>query len=114
MAFPGQPEILQYFNDVAEKFDIPRHIVCNTEWEGAYWKDKSNTWLVKLQDLSTGQVFLQECKVLISAVGGLVNPNPFDITGIDTFEGDVIHTARWKADTLPNKKDVVVIGNGCN
>lgn len=111
--FPKQAEILQYFNDVAQKFDVSRHIICNTEWQGAYWQDHSNTWMVKLRNLSTGESFVQECKILISAVGGLVNPNPFHISGIDTFEGDIMHTARWKADTSLCQKNVVVIGNGC-
>ncbi|KAL2002561.1 hypothetical protein VTN02DRAFT_6510 [Thermoascus thermophilus] len=110
--FPKQAEILQYFNDVARKFDVSRHVVCNTEWQGAYWQDHSKTWMVKLRNLSTGEPFVQECKVLISAVGGLVNPNPFHISGIDTFEGEIIHTARWKSDISLYQKDVVVIGNG--
>ncbi|KAJ5682801.1 hypothetical protein N7462_005966 [Penicillium macrosclerotiorum] len=113
-AFPSQPEVLDYFNNVAKKFDIPRHIVPNTEWEGAYWQDLTNTWLVKLRNLSTGESFYQECKILISAVGGLVNPNKFEVPGVDVFEGDIVHTARWKEDINLEDKDVVVVGNGCS
>lgn len=111
--FPSQAEILEYFNNVAEKFDVARHIVPNTEWEGAYWQDLTNTWRVKLKDLSTGETCYQECKILISAVGGLVNPNQFDVPGVETFEGDIMHTARWKPNTSLCQKDVVVVGNGC-
>lgn len=111
--FPSQGEILEYFNDVAERFDVSRHIVPNTKWEGAYWQDLTSTWLVKLKNLSNGETFFQECKLLISAVGGLVDPNPFNVPGVDVFEGDIIHTARWKADTSLAQKDVVIVGNGC-
>jgi len=104
---------LEYFKNVAERFDVPRHIVPNTEWEGAYWQDLTNTWLVKLKELSTGKQFYQECKILISAVGGLVNPNQFDVPGVGVFKGDIIHTARWKADISLHQKDVIVVGNGC-
>lgn len=111
--YPPQAEILEYFNKVADKFDVSRHIVRNTEWEGAYWQDLTNSWLVKLKDLSTGQTFYHECKILISAVGALVNPNRFGIPGVETFEGDIVHTAAWKADLSLHQKDVVVVGNGC-
>ncbi|KAJ9486800.1 hypothetical protein VN97_g6548 [Penicillium thymicola] len=111
--YPPQAEILEYFNKVADKFDVSRHIVRNTEWEGAYWQDSTNSWLVKLKDLSTGQTFYHECKILISAVGALVNPNQFGIPGVETFEGDIVHTAAWKADLSLHEKDVIVVGNGC-
>ncbi|OQD63401.1 hypothetical protein PENPOL_c009G01734 [Penicillium polonicum] len=112
--YPPQAEILEYFNKVADKFDVSRHIVRNTEWEGAYWQDLTNSWLVKLKDLSTGQPFYHECKILISAVGALVNPNRFGIPGVETFEGDIVHTAAWKADLSLHQKDVIVVGNGCS
>ncbi|CAI7668208.1 unnamed protein product [Penicillium discolor] len=112
--YPPQAEILEYFNKVADEFDVSRHIVRNTEWEGAYWQDVTNSWLVKLKDLSTGQTFYHECKILISAVGALVNPNRFGIPGVETFEGDIVHTAAWKADLSLHQKDVIVVGNGCS
>ncbi|OQD99613.1 hypothetical protein PENSOL_c006G05907 [Penicillium solitum] len=112
--YPPQAEILEYFNKVADKFDVSRHIVRSTEWEGAYWQDLTNSWLVKLKDLSTGQTFYHECKILISAVGALVNPNRFGIPGVETFEGDIVHTAAWKADLSLHQKDVIVVGNGCS
>lgn len=111
--FPPQAEILEYFNSVVKKYGVSRHIVPNTEWEGAYWQEKSKTWLVKLKDLLTGGIFYQECQVLVSAVGGLVNPNVFNVPGVDTFQGDIIHTARWKANASFQQKDVIVVGNGC-
>jgi cation diffusion facilitator CzcD-associated flavoprotein CzcO len=111
--FPPQAEILEYFNRVAEKFDVTRHIVPNTEWEGAYWQDSSSTWLVKLKNLTTGEVNYQKCKILISAVGGLVNPNQFNVPGVEYFLGDIVHTARWKPEVSLAQKDVIVIGNGC-
>lgn len=55
-------------------------------------------------------------KVLISAVGGLVEPKdaPQDVPGWDTFKGDVFHSARWNHDVDFNNKDVVVVGTGCS
>ncbi|KAJ5045881.1 hypothetical protein NUH16_002704 [Penicillium rubens] len=112
--YPPQAEILEYFNKVADKYDVSRRIVRNTEWEGAYWQDQTSSWLVKLKDLTTGQTFYHDCKILISAVGALVNPNRFDVPGVEDFEGDIVHTAAWKEDMSLRQKDVIVVGNGCS
>lgn len=55
-------------------------------------------------------------KIAISAVGGLVEPNevPKDIPGWDNFEGDIIHTAKWKENVDMTSKDVVVLGSGAS
>ncbi len=55
-------------------------------------------------------------KVLISCVGGLVEPNPWPqgIPGHETFTGDIFHSARWRYDIDLRDKNVVVIGSGCS
>lgn len=54
-------------------------------------------------------------KVVISAVGGLVEPNLFpDIPGIENFQGDLVHTAKWDPSIELSGKDVVVVGTGCS
>jgi cation diffusion facilitator CzcD-associated flavoprotein CzcO len=55
-------------------------------------------------------------KVVVSAVGGLVEPKtwPEDIPGIDKFEGEVFHSARWNYDIDLQDKDVIVVGTGCS
>lgn len=55
-------------------------------------------------------------KIVVSGVGGLVEPKtwPKDIPGIENFEGDIIHTARWNHQVDLRGKDVVVIGSGCS
>jgi cation diffusion facilitator CzcD-associated flavoprotein CzcO len=111
--YPPRAEILEYFNKVADKYDVSRHIVQNTEWEGAYWQDQTSSWLVRLKDLTTGQAFHHDCKILISAVGALVNPNGFGVPGVEDFEGDIVHTAAWDEDMSLHQKDVIVVGNGC-
>lgn len=111
--YPPQAEILEYFNKVADKYDVSRHIVQNTEWEGAYWQDLTSSWVVKLKNLTTGQTFYHDCKILISAVGALVNPNRFGVPGVEDFKGDIVHTAAWKEDMSLHQKDAIVVGNGC-
>ena len=55
-------------------------------------------------------------KIVCSAAGGLVEPNtwPDSIPGIETFQGDLFHSARWNDQIDLTGKDVVVMGTGCS
>jgi cation diffusion facilitator CzcD-associated flavoprotein CzcO len=52
----------------------------------------------------------------VSCTGILVEPNPWpsSLPSPDLFEGEVIHTARWRDDVDLNGKDIVVIGAGAS
>jgi cation diffusion facilitator CzcD-associated flavoprotein CzcO len=110
--FPPQAEILGYITNVVKQYHVDQHFTGNVEWTGAAWSDKSQTWSVSFQDVQTKQAFMQECQILISAVGGLVNPQELKIPGAETFQGEIIHTARWKKGVDLTNKHVAVIGNG--
>jgi len=83
-------------------------------WDGATWQEDTKTWSVNLSNVQTGEAFVQECNILISGIGGLVNPNPCTIPGADTFQGVIAHTAWWRKDIVLDNKNVIVIGNGCS
>jgi cation diffusion facilitator CzcD-associated flavoprotein CzcO len=112
-AFPSQSEILRYIRNVADTYKLRPHMAFRTEWKSAKWSEKSQTWSIGLKDLVTGEDFIHEAKILISAVGGVTNPKYPSLPGVDTFEGTIAHTARWNSSYNYKDKDVVVIGNGC-
>lgn len=111
--FPDQQEILDYLGKVAEDYGVPSHIEFGASWDSAHWQEESKTWLLKLTMVETGEVIEHECKVLIAAVGRLVNPNPLDIPGLQSFNGEVVHSAQWRGDVTLKDKNIAVIGNGC-
>ncbi|OKL59290.1 hypothetical protein UA08_05020 [Talaromyces atroroseus] len=112
--FPSQAEILQYLSIVAKRYRVDQHFRGGVEWIGATWQEDTHTWIVTLKDIQQGRVFTQECQVLISAVGGLVNPQETSIAGAERFRGEIIHTARWKSSIDLKNKHVAVIGNGAS
>ncbi|KAL4904129.1 hypothetical protein BDW74DRAFT_185790 [Aspergillus multicolor] len=112
--FPPQSEILSYLSTVVKRYRVEEHFTGNTEWVGAEWREKSQTWIVTLRDLVTNVVVTQECQVLISAVGGLVNPSIPSIPGLERFQGEVVHTAKWGEGIELEGKRVAVIGNGAS
>jgi cation diffusion facilitator CzcD-associated flavoprotein CzcO len=110
--FPPQEEILNYLSTVVQQYCVNQHFTGGVEWTGATWHEKTQTWSVTLQDIQTNEVFTQECQILISAVGGLVNPQELKIPGAEQFQGEIIHTAKWKTGFDLTNKRVAVIGNG--
>lgn len=73
-----------------------------------------------IKDHGQESIYISEeivrCKVLVSAVGGLVEPKtwPENIPGYDKFQGEVFHSARWRYDIDLKDKEVIVIGTGCS
>ncbi|KAJ5902026.1 hypothetical protein N7495_002554 [Penicillium taxi] len=112
--FPPQAEILEYLTSVIERYSVNNHFTGGQEWVRAIWREKTKTWLAAFQDITTGEFFTQECQILISAVGGLVNPQEFKMPGVERFQGEIIHTARWNHDVDLTNKKVAVIGNGAS
>lgn len=103
--FAGQEEILEYFNHIADKYDIRSHMQFNTEITGLQWQDENNCWQVTT---ATGTTLT--AKTVISAIGmfnNLVWPN---IPGIEKFKGNHWHSARWNKDHDLSGERVGVIG----
>lgn len=105
--FSTGAEIKQYADDVADKYDVRRHIRYRTVVDGARWDEDASVWLVSLSDGST-----LTGRYLITATGFLSQPKVPDIPGIDGFGGRVIHTTEWQDDYDPTGKRIAVIGTG--
>ncbi|MFD4432656.1 flavin-containing monooxygenase, partial [Nocardia sp. NPDC058497] len=107
--FSRQPAILDYIRNVADKYDVRRHIRFGTEVTAAEYDDATGTWTVRL---SAGDTVVVD--VVVSAVGQLSRPALPDIAGRDTFAGDSFHSAEWDHDVDVTGKRVAVIGTGAS
>ncbi|EXJ94480.1 cyclohexanone monooxygenase [Capronia coronata CBS 617.96] len=101
------PEILAYLQNVVKRYGLRQHAQFNTELTKAQWDDAEGRWTV---ETSTGHIF--KPKYLVTALGLLSRQNFPDIPGIETFKGDLHHTARWPKGLDLRGKRVGVIGNG--
>ena len=100
-------EIKQYADDVADKYDVRRHMRFNTTVESARWDEDAKAWRVALaggETLST--------RYLITATGFLSQPHTPDIPGITDFAGKVIHTTAWDDGFDLDGRRVAIIGTG--
>ena len=106
--FAGQPETLRYLNHVADKFDLRRDIQFRSRVAAATYQEDTRSWTVTLQDDSRFRA-----RFLITAIGPLSAPTLPRIEGVDTFQGQSFHTARWPHEPVDfTGKRVAVIGTG--
>ncbi|EON22869.1 MULTISPECIES: flavin-containing monooxygenase [Nocardioides] len=108
MSFSPQPEIEAYLRDVAEKSGTLDRFSFDTELTDARWDESDQRWHVTT---SRGEVV---AKALISGSGGLSVPKMPEIDGIETFQGEVFHSARWDHDVDLAGKRVAIIGTGAS
>ena len=103
-----QPEIGRYLRRTAEELDLVRHIRFSAELLDAAWDDADKTWRVSTAD---GDL---TCDFLVLGQGPLSEPSTPEITGIDTFHGDIWHSARWPEGAAMQGRKVAVIGTGAS
>lgn len=106
--YPLQAEIWDYLRVVADRFGITPKIRFRHEVLDAYWDAAARVWRI---ETSGGPV---AARVLVAGVGGLSEPKPPDIPGLDAFRGPVIHSADWNEGAELRGKRVAVIGTGAS
>ncbi len=108
-----QPVLLDYFRSCVAEFDLEGAISYRHEVEEAVWDDETSLWTLRMRDADDA---VTECQVnvVVSAVGQLNRPSFPDIPGLDSFEGQSFHSARWDDDVAFEGKRVAVIGSGAS
>ena len=106
--YSRQPEIRDYLQRTADDFGIRPHLRTRTTVESAEWDEEAGRWLVHTD---RGSV---RARLLISGMGPLAEPRIPDIPGLDDFQGEVMHSARWNHDYDLKDKRVASIGTGAS
>jgi len=106
--YSEQPEIHRYLRKVAEDFGVIPRIRFNTSVDSLQWDDDARHWVL---ETSTGTV---TANAVITAHGFLSEPAIPDIAGLDSFRGQVMHSAQWDPSYDVTGKRVAVIGTGAS
>lgn len=106
--FARQPEILNYLEEVSENFNIKQQIQFNTSLENAAWDDSRHLWVL---DTNQGQYLAQ---TLLCATGPITEPQTPRLEGLETFTGEMFHSAKWNHDYDLTGKRIAVIGTGAS
>ena len=107
--FAPQPEIVDYFEGVARKYNLLPHIRFNTEIAEAHFNEAEGRWRIRS---ASGEEFT--ANAVVSGVGQLNRPAFPKIEGLETFRGAAFHSARWDHAVDLAGKRVAVVGNGAS
>jgi cation diffusion facilitator CzcD-associated flavoprotein CzcO len=107
--FSPSEEIQAYLLRLVEKWQLRSKLRLGTEIAEARWDDVRATWTLTTRSGET-----HEARVVVACVGGLVDPAMPDIKGLQSFGGEIFHTARWNHDYELTGRRVGVIGTGAS
>jgi cation diffusion facilitator CzcD-associated flavoprotein CzcO len=107
--FAESGEIQAYLLRCVEKWQLRPHLRLDTEIVEARFDEGAGSWTLTT---SSGETF--EARVVVSGVGGLVDPRWPDLKGLESFGGELMHTARWDHDYELAGKRVAVVGTGAS
>lgn len=106
--YATQPEILDYVNHVADRFELRANISFTTRMLDARWMESHSRWRLTTE---TGRTL--EARFCIMAVGCLSRANRPEIDGLEEFTGRILHTGEWPHDGVDiTGLRVGVIGTG--
>tara|TARA_B100001750_G_scaffold225239_1_gene216921 strand:+ start:2199 stop:3884 length:1686 start_codon:yes stop_codon:yes gene_type:complete len=106
--YSTQPEILEYANHVADRFDLKRYIRFGQRVMAATYLEETKSWYVVT---SSGNQF--ESKYCIMATGSISAINKPKFAGLDSFKGDWYLTGRWPHENVDlSGKSVGIVGTG--
>ena len=93
--YASQPEILEYINHVAARFDLRGDIQCDTRVTSANFDERTNRWTI-----GTDNGLHVSSQFCVMATGCLSSINQPHFEGLDSFQGDCYQTGNWPHDEI--------------
>jgi cation diffusion facilitator CzcD-associated flavoprotein CzcO len=103
-----QPEILAYIDGVARDHGLVPLTQFGTEVTEARWDRDMRLWHIRTP------AGTYSARFLVAAAGPWDEPKIPAIPGLDSFDGEIFHSARWDHDYDLTGKRVAVIGSGAS
>ena len=106
--YATQPEILRYIEHVADRFDLRRDVHLHQLMVSSVFDEDASRWVVTTDD---GERW--SGTYLVMAVGNLSTTKAPTFDGLETFAGEILHTATWPREGagLAGKR-VGIVGTG--
>ena len=105
---PGR-ELKAYAEHCVDKYAIRSRVRFNTKITSAAFDETSHLWRLATED---GEELTT--RFVIGATGVFTQPRLPDIAGVNDFEGELLHTARWDHNVSLEGKRVGIIGTGAS
>ena len=110
--YGSQPQILEYIEHVADRFDLKRDITFNVRVEAATFDEATHEWTVTTRS-NDGEVQTWRSRYFIMSVGCLSSTIKPMFEGEKDYTGPVYHTGLWPHEKVDfTGKRVGIIGTG--
>jgi cyclohexanone monooxygenase len=107
MKFASGFEIMEYCQNMAEKFGFYDKCLFHTTVERTDWDEAAGRWTVQ-----TDRGDAMRARFVVLANGILTTPKLARIEGMQSYQGESFHTSRWNYDIELEGKTVGIIGTG--
>ncbi len=110
--FAGQPEILDYAEDLVDRFHLTPHLRLGTTVTSAHFDESDDRWRLRLWDAGGEHTMVAD--TVVFACGQLNRPHLPGVEGLDSFAGPSWHSARWDHSVDLAGRRVAVVGTGAS
>ena len=107
--FAPAAEIQRYIEDLADRFDLRRHIRFGANVSALDFDEAAGTWTARTSAGATVRA-----RTVVAASGPLSDASFPAIRGLDRYQGHKILSSRWDDDYAFTGKHVAVIGTGAS
>ncbi len=111
-AIADGPSIKSYLRETVDEYDLLPHILFNHKVGDYSWSSATRRWTVSIieegQEKSLTCNFLMICSGYYNYGRGYTPP----ISGIENFQGTLVHPQHWPKDLDIDNKKIIVIGSG--
>lgn len=101
---------ITYLDDYVKKFDI--NIRYKVIVKMAFYDEKENKWVIWVRDEASGEEREYLARFLVVATGENAEGVVPDVEGLESFDGEVIHSCEYKCGEEYFGKRVLVVGCG--
>lgn len=107
------PEIWRYPKKIEQENNfIQKYIKLRHKVTACCWNDKDGKWTVTVQDLTASEEFHDKVDFVING-GGVLNKWKWpEVAGLQSFRGDLLHSAAYPEEYDLKGKRVALIGAG--
>ena len=110
--FSPQPEIFSYLRSCASRYGVIPHIRFGHAVTNAAWDEDAQKWRIEAKHGTTTVTITAD--VMVGAAGALSEPAVPKLPGLEKFEGQAFHSARWDHDADLAGRKVAVVGTGAS
>ena len=107
--FPHHSQVLEYFEQYADHFDLRRHVTCRTQVQRVM-PAANGGYDVTVTFLESGESRTQQYRAVLVCNGHHWNPNTPQFPG--QFDGKTLHSRHYRTPDPFHGKNVLIIGIG--